>query len=420
MNFGDLQSDDGLVLLNNFLADKSYIEGYCPSQGDVVVFEAIKKVPSAGLENALRWYNHISSFDDAERQKFQGQRQSLEYYKGQDNQEKHESKLSSVSPADNFDLFSNNDNEEESEIRKQRVKAHIEKNAKKSAPIAKSGIVLDVKPWDDETNMEELEKNVRSIELDGLIWGTSCFVPIAYGIRILKIACVIENKVSTDLLEERITEFEDLIQSVDIALFRNTPQNEEKSFLQHLSVLESADKNLPPPAMSTFRSNPNTPVWPAEDKEHYFRDLVIQPLLQKGPACVSTCLAMLTGKKPKDFQGNINTQDPVSWSAALKPYGMKLAYCPHDARKMKFYIEELITLDDLFGLSFYTAADPKNILVDPDETGFVTQSHFILLHRDKIYDPNGPGCVLARDHRCVNYHTKRIFRVLPVTHARGL
>ncbi|CAF4253166.1 unnamed protein product, partial [Adineta steineri] len=241
MNFGDLQSDDGLVLLNNFLADKSYIEGYCPSQGDVVVFEAIKKVPSAGLENALRWYNHISSFDDAERQKFQGQRQSLEYYKGQDNQEKHESKLSSVSPADNFDLFSNNDNEEESEIRKQRVKAHIEKNAKKSAPIAKSGIVLDVKPWDDETNMEELEKNVRSIELDGLIWGTSCFVPIAYGIRILKIACVIENKVSTDLLEERITEFEDLIQSVDIALFRNTPQNEEKSFLQHLSVLESAD-----------------------------------------------------------------------------------------------------------------------------------------------------------------------------------
>ncbi|CAF5168391.1 unnamed protein product, partial [Rotaria magnacalcarata] len=36
--------------------------------------------------------------------------------------------------------------------------------------------------------------------------------------------------------------------------------------------------------------------------------------------------------QPEDFQGNLNTQDPVSWSAALKPYGMKLAYCPHDAR----------------------------------------------------------------------------------------
>jgi hypothetical protein len=28
MGFGDLQSRDGLLLLNNFLADKSYIEGF--------------------------------------------------------------------------------------------------------------------------------------------------------------------------------------------------------------------------------------------------------------------------------------------------------------------------------------------------------------------------------------------------------
>ena len=37
--------------------------------------------------------------------------------------------------------------------------------------IAKSSIVLDVKPWDDETDMVELEKQVRSIEQDGLVWG---------------------------------------------------------------------------------------------------------------------------------------------------------------------------------------------------------------------------------------------------------
>ena len=122
----------------------------------------------------------------------------------------------------------------------------------------------------------------------------------------------------------------------------------------------------PSQAMSTFQSDRNTPVWPAEEGEHYFRDLVIRPLRQRGPTCVSTCLAMLTGKRPEDFQGNINTQDPVSWSAALQPYGMKLAYCPHDARKLKFYIEELIALDDLFALSFYTTEDPKEILADAD------------------------------------------------------
>ena len=37
--------------------------------------------------------------------------------------------------------------------------------------IAKSNIILDVKPWDDETDMVALEKNVRSIEMDGLLWG---------------------------------------------------------------------------------------------------------------------------------------------------------------------------------------------------------------------------------------------------------
>jgi len=30
---------------------------------------------------------------------------------------------------------------------------------------------LDVKPWDDETDMKELEKQVRTINMDGLVWG---------------------------------------------------------------------------------------------------------------------------------------------------------------------------------------------------------------------------------------------------------
>jgi len=86
MGFGNLQSLDGLRLLNTFLVDKSYIEGfvllllfqsirffflnrYRPTQGDVVVFEAVKKAPPADLENALRWYKHIASFNDEQKQK---------------------------------------------------------------------------------------------------------------------------------------------------------------------------------------------------------------------------------------------------------------------------------------------------------------------------------------------------------------
>ena len=39
------------------------------------------------------------------------------------------------------------------------------------AVIAKSSLGLDVKPWDDETDMKKLEECVRSITMDGLLWG---------------------------------------------------------------------------------------------------------------------------------------------------------------------------------------------------------------------------------------------------------
>ena len=45
------------------LVDKSYIEGYMPSQADVAVFEAVSGPPPADLCHALRWYNHIKSYE---------------------------------------------------------------------------------------------------------------------------------------------------------------------------------------------------------------------------------------------------------------------------------------------------------------------------------------------------------------------
>jgi len=94
------------------------------------------------------------------------------------------------------------------------------KRQKKPVLIAKSNIILDIKPWDDETDMAELERSVRTIEMDGLLWGSSKLVPLAYTIKKLQISCVVEDdKVSTDDLEEKIMAFEDLVQSVDIAAF---------------------------------------------------------------------------------------------------------------------------------------------------------------------------------------------------------
>jgi len=121
---------------------------------------------------------------------------------------------------DDIDLFGSDDDEEAEKNRAERAAAHLEKKSKKPAIIAKSMITLDVKPWDDETDVKEMEKAVRSIEADGLLWGTSKFADVAFGIKKLVITCVVEDdKVGTDFLEESITGFEDLVQSVDIASF---------------------------------------------------------------------------------------------------------------------------------------------------------------------------------------------------------
>ncbi|XP_041476263.1 elongation factor 1-delta-like [Lytechinus variegatus] len=125
---------------------------------------------------------------------------------------------------DDFDFFGSDESEEESEEKKrqteERLAKYQEKKAKKPGPIAKSNIIFDVKPWDDETDMGELEKAVRSVEKDGLLWGASKLVPLAYGIKKLQITCVVEDeKVGTEDIEEALDVFEDLIQSVDVAAF---------------------------------------------------------------------------------------------------------------------------------------------------------------------------------------------------------
>ncbi|KAM5315647.1 elongation factor 1-delta isoform 4-T4 [Glossophaga mutica] len=132
-----------------------------------------------------------------------------------------------VAPADeddddDIDLFGSDEEEDKEalKLREERLRQYAEKKAKKPALVAKSSLLLDVKPWDDETNMAQLEACVRSIQLDGLAWGGSKLVPVGYGIRKLQIQCVVEDdKVGTDLLEEEITKFEEHVQSVDIAAF---------------------------------------------------------------------------------------------------------------------------------------------------------------------------------------------------------
>ncbi len=92
---------------------------------------------------------------------------------------------------DDVDLFGSDEDEEDDEEKKrvteERLAAYAAKKSKKPAVIAKTSVLLDVKPWDDETNMDEMLKNVKSVEMEGLVWGASKLVPIGYGIKKLQV-----------------------------------------------------------------------------------------------------------------------------------------------------------------------------------------------------------------------------------------
>merc|ERR1739842_202953 len=122
---------------------------------------------------------------------------------------------------DDVDLFGSSDEEESEEkkrITEERLKAYHEKKSKKPQVIAKTSVLLDVKPWDDETDHDQMLASVKSIEMDGLLWGASKLIPIGYGIKKLQVMCTVEDlKVSVEELQEKIEAFEDFVQSCDVA-----------------------------------------------------------------------------------------------------------------------------------------------------------------------------------------------------------
>jgi len=204
-----------LAKLDSFLLEKSYIAGWEVSSEDVAVFKALAAAPKSDFVNALRWWNHINSF-------------SSEF-----------SKLGCAAAAaadddededddDDMDFFGSDDEEEDAAAEALKAKRIADYNARKAEKAEKKGVVaaksmitLDVKPWDDETDLDELAVKVKTITQDGLVWGQQIQKkPLAFGIFKLVVTAIVEDeKVSTDDLVESIEAFEDHVQSVDIAAF---------------------------------------------------------------------------------------------------------------------------------------------------------------------------------------------------------
>ncbi|KAL6451778.1 EFB1 Elongation factor 1-beta [Candida maltosa Xu316] len=206
MSFSDFSKVESIKQLNEFLADKSYIDGSAATQADVTVYKAFQKE----FPQFTRWFNHIASFTEEFEDLPAGNAPAAS------------GAAAAEEDDDDVDLFGSDDDEVDEAAEKLKQQRLAEYAAKKAAkgpkPAAKSIVTLDVKPWDDETDLEELLANVKAIEMEGLTWGAHQWIPVGFGIKKLQINLVVEDAlVSLDELQATVEEDEDHVQSTDIA-----------------------------------------------------------------------------------------------------------------------------------------------------------------------------------------------------------
>jgi len=80
---------------------------------------------------------------------------------------------------------------------------------------------LDIKPYDTDTDMAQLEAKIRAIEIEGCKWLGGTLLDVAYGIKKLRIMCqLVDVLVNPDTVREEVEKFSDEVQSTDIFAFQ--------------------------------------------------------------------------------------------------------------------------------------------------------------------------------------------------------
>ncbi|XP_009790696.1 elongation factor 1-delta 1-like [Nicotiana sylvestris] len=228
--FHNLNSDSGLKKLDEYLLTRSYISGYQASKDDITVYSYLAKAPSAEYVNASRWYKHIDALLRISGVSGEGAGVTVEgsapiTEEAVATPPAADTKASAAEEEDDdddddVDLFGE-ETEEEKKAAEERAAAVKASGKKKES--GKSSVLLDVKPWDDETDMKKLEEAVRSVQMEGLTYGASKLVPVGYGIKKLQIMLtIVDDLVSVDDLIENyftVEPINEYVQSCDIVAF---------------------------------------------------------------------------------------------------------------------------------------------------------------------------------------------------------
>ena len=233
-----------LADLEKKLENNLFVNGAQPSQDDAQAFEKFitaKCVPDQDkFPSVWAWYSLMVLFEDEvikswkpsgkpNQQQQKGGKGEKGGEKGgkkgkKDKKEEKPKKDDDVD-VDDLDLFG-----EETEVDKKAKEDMKKKNQEskkkgKKKEIDKSHVILEVKGWEANQDLEALAKKIIStIKKDGLSWNTGYKLEeVAFGVKKLIIAFLAEDeKCSVQEIVDELESWEDDIQSVDVVSFNKS------------------------------------------------------------------------------------------------------------------------------------------------------------------------------------------------------
>ena len=232
----DIKNTETLQELNKKLTTQMFIGGEKPNADDAEVFEQFGEdsVSAKEYPGLAGWYFIVRYFTPEIRKSWSEEVKPKGGKPTKDAPKKEEKTETKKEEKADDDLFGDDDAPESEEAIKKReekrqaaleakkAKGGKKDEKKKEAVIGKSLIILDVKVFEMDQNLDELAKKILAITKEGLTWKTEYKTPtIAFGMKKLVIGCVVvDEKVSIDEdVIDVVTSWEDEVQSVDIASF---------------------------------------------------------------------------------------------------------------------------------------------------------------------------------------------------------
>lgn len=230
--------------LNKHMLSRSYVTGYSFSKDDSETFARLGAEALTGTTSnphAYRWALHISALQGSVVKSATGGSSAAKAFV----------KPAAKAADDDFgDMFGDDEapaaaaqasvyDEEEDEgateeekaasrARRERMakaaamkaEADAKKGTKKKEKEAeKSLVVLEVKPWEADTDLEMVWREILKFEKEGLTWGQSFKLePVAYGIKkLVMTATIVDSLIVMDDITEAIEALEEYVQSVQVA-----------------------------------------------------------------------------------------------------------------------------------------------------------------------------------------------------------